>query len=115
MILNRDSFSRSSFLRVLLISLKMKRLKSEKVYKDFKLPKLNILGLRDLYSMRHKKIPVYTGNDQLLRSWKNAKSCETICPSNAIKVENDTISINASACIICGECVSFAPEGIFKV
>lgn len=114
MILNRNLYVKSSFLNSLFIRWRIFRLRNERVFKEFRINRANLSTLRDFYSPKFKIIPEFSGNLEALRCWKDAKSCERICPTSAIKVTEDSFEIDVKSCIACGDCMKIAPEGIFK-
>lgn len=93
----------------------MQKIAGEKVYKSFRLHRTEWPHKLYFYSPRLKRIPRFSGNSELLSSWKDSKSCETLCPTQAIKVIANAISIDDRGCIACGLCVEAAPPGIFEV
>ncbi len=92
----------------------MAKLKNEKLFKAFKLHKTQWPHKIYFYSPRLKRIPRFTGDAEKLSNWKESKSCETICPTGAIKVKASAITIDDRGCIACGLCVEYAPEGILE-
>ena len=115
MILNRNFYSKVSFLKGLWNSQQVKKLSGEKVFKAFKLHKTEFPSKLYFYSPRLKRIPKYTGNQELLSNWKEAKLCETMCPTQAIKVTANAFIIDDRGCIACGLCVELAPPGLLEV
>lgn len=115
MILNRKFYSQMSFLKAWWSTHQFKKLKGEKLFKIFKLHKTEWPARLYFYSPRLKRRPVFTGNSQLLATWKEAKSCETICPTGSIQVSPTAIIIDERGCIACGLCVELAPEGLLEV
>ena len=115
MILNRDFYSKISVLRAIWINRQAKNLTGEKVFKAFKLHKTEWPNKLYFYSPRLKRIPRFTGNSALLASWKESKLCETMCPTQAIKVTASAFIIDDRGCIACGLCVELAPPGILEM
>ena len=115
MILNRNYYVRVSFLRSWWNVRQMKKLMGEKIYKTFKLHKTEWPDKLYFYSPRLKRKPRFTGNKELLSSWKDAKICETLCPTRAIKVTAEAIHIDDRGCITCGLCVEIAPPGLLEM
>lgn len=115
MILNRSFYSKISFFRAFWNSRQIQKLAGEKVYKAFKLHKTEWPDKIYFYSPRLKRVPKFTGNTELLSSWKEAKLCETICPTQAIKVEAQAFIIDDRGCVACGLCVELAPPGILEI
>lgn len=115
MILNRSFYNRISLWRSLWNRYKLKRLIGEKVFKSFKLHKTEWPDKFYFYSPRFKRVPRFTGNVDLLRSWKDSKSCETICPTQAIRVTSDSFIIDDRGCIACGLCVEVSPPGLLEI
>ena len=115
MILNRSFYTKVTFFKAWWASRQMRKLLGEKVYKTFKLHRTEWPQKLYFYSPRLKRIPKFTGNTALLTSWKESKSCETLCPTQAIKVTASAIIIDDRGCIACGLCVEVAPPGIFEL
>lgn len=115
MILNREFYGKISFLRGWWNRRQMSRLKDEKLFKTFKLHKTEWPNKLYFYSPRLKRVPVFIGDQQKLSNWKESKSCETICPTQAIKVTASAIIIDERGCISCGLCVEFAPPGLLEM
>lgn len=115
MILNRKFYSKISFLRSLWNNRQIKKIAGEKVYKAFKLHKTEWPNKLYFYSPRLKRIPKFTGNREALTMWKESKICETICPTQAIKVTAEAFMIDDRGCIACGLCVELAPPGVLEV
>jgi len=112
MILDRRFYTNTSFLKAWWSQRQLKRFEGEKVFKLFKLFKVSYPDQPYFYSNRLKIRPVFSGNKNLLSNWKEAKLCETICPTQAIKINKEGIKIDPLGCIACGECFSIAPEGL---
>ncbi len=115
MILNRSFYSKFSVTKALWTYWQMRKFSGDKVYKVFKLYRTEWPQKLYFYSPRIKRIPRFTGNLELLSSWKDSKSCEKVCPTQAIKVTSNSISIDDRGCISCGLCVEIAPLGIFEL
>lgn len=43
------------------------------------------------------------------------KTCEKVCPVNAIKIQDEKVEIDNETCMLCGWCASTCPEGAIKV
>ena len=43
------------------------------------------------------------------------KTCEKVCPTNSIKIQDEKIEIDNESCILCSWCSSTCPEGAIKV
>jgi Fe-S-cluster-containing hydrogenase component 2 len=115
MILNRNLYSKISYIRAFWNSRQRKKLAGERVFKAFKLHKTQWPNKLYFYSPRLKRIPRFTGNIELLSKWKDSKLCETICPTQAIKVTAEAFLIDDRGCIACGICVELAPPGILEM
>lgn len=115
MILNRKFYSKISPIRTWWNSRQLQKLSKEKVFKAFKLHKTEWPNKLYFYSPRLKRIPKFTGNKELLSSWKESKLCETLCPTQAIRVTADAFIIDDRGCIACGLCVEMAPEGLLEM
>lgn len=115
MILNRNFYSKISVLRAMWNNRQAKKLTGEKVFKAFKLHKTEWPNKLYFYSPRLKRIPRFTGNSALLANWKESKLCETMCPTQAIKVTASAFIIDDRGCIACGLCVELAPPGILEM
>lgn len=115
MILDRSFYTKISYLRALWFTRQVKKLSGEKVFKSFKLHKTEWPGKLYFYSPRLKRIPRFTGNIELLSSWKESKLCETLCPTQAIKVTAKAFIIDDRGCIACGLCVELAPPGVLEM
>lgn len=115
MILNRNFYSKISVLRAVWNNRQAKKLTGEKVFKAFKLHKTEWPNKLYFYSPRLKRIPRFTGNSALLANWKESKLCETMCPTQAIKVTASAFIIDDRGCIACGLCVELAPPGILEM
>ena len=115
MILNRNFYSKISLLKSIWNLRQAKKLSGEKVFKAFKLHKTEWPNKLYFYSPRLKRIPKFTGNVELLSNWKEAKVCETMCPTQAIKVTANAFIIDDRGCIACGLCVELAPPGLLEI
>jgi len=115
MILNRDFYSKVSFIKAWWYRRLVLNLQGEKLYKAFKLHKTEWPNRLYFYSPRLKRIPRFIGNKELLSNWKDSKICETICPTNAIELTATAIKIDDRGCIGCGLCVEIAPEGLLEM
>jgi len=112
MILDRRFYTHASFFKAWWTQRQLNRFEGEKVFKLFKLFKVIYPDQPYFYSKRLKTRPIFSGNKILLSNWKEAKLCETICPTQAIKVNQEAILIDPLSCIGCGDCISIAPEGL---
>ena len=115
MILNRRFYTKVSFLRTLWSFYNVRKLTGEKAFKAFKLHKTDWPTRLYFYSPRLKRIPRFTGNVELLSLWKESKLCETLCPTQAIKVTPKAFIIDGRGCIACGLCVELAPPGVLEI
>jgi Fe-S-cluster-containing hydrogenase component 2 len=115
MILNRNFYTKVSRLSSLWARWQMRAFSSEKVFKIFKLHRTEWPQKLYFYSPRLKRIPRFTGNTQALHNWKDAKTCETLCPTQAIKVTANAFIIDSRGCIACGLCVEVAPPGVLEM
>jgi Fe-S-cluster-containing hydrogenase component 2 len=115
MILNRSFYTKVSFFRAWWNNRQAKNISEDKVFKAFKLHKTEWPNKLYFYSPRLKRIPRFTGNTELLSNWKESKICETLCPTQAIKVTANAFIIDDRGCIACGLCVELAPSGILEV
>jgi Fe-S-cluster-containing hydrogenase component 2 len=115
MILSRNFYSKISLLRTLWNARQLRKLQGEKVFRAFKLHRTEFPERIYFYSPRLKRIPRFTGNVDLLTRWKESKNCETLCPTQAIKVTANAFIIDDRGCIACGLCVDAAPPGILDV
>lgn len=115
MILNRDLYSKISFLKALWNNRQAKKLTGVKVFNAFKLHKTEWPNKLYFYSPRLKRIPRFTGNSDLLANWKESKICERMCPTQAIKVTASAFIIDDRGCIACGLCVELAPPGVLEM
>ena len=115
MILNRNFYGKISFWKAWLLKRQVRKLSGEKLFKAFKLHKTEWPNKLYFYSPRLKKKPRFIGTQEELSNWKEAKLCETLCPTHAIEVTAKAIIIDDRGCIGCGLCVEFAPPGILEV
>lgn len=115
MILNREFYSKISYIRAFWNLRQIKKLSGEKVFKAFKLHKTEWPNKLYFYSPRLKRIPKFTGNVEALSQWKDSKLCEMICPTQAIKVTAEAFIIDDRGCIACGLCVEVAPPGVLEM
>jgi Fe-S-cluster-containing hydrogenase component 2 len=115
MILNRNLYSKVSTPRIWWNLRQLKKLMGEKVFRAFHLHKTEWPNKLYFYSPRLKRIPRFTGNKELLAHWKDSKICETICPTQAIKVTASAIIIEDRGCIACGLCLEVAPPGLLEM
>lgn len=114
MILNRNYYVKASKLKSRWISQKLQKIAGEKVLKIFRLHKTVWPDKLYFYSPRLKRVPKFTGDLDLLLRWQEAKLCENICPTQAIKVTPKAFIIDEQGCISCGLCVELAPPGILE-
>jgi ferredoxin len=115
MILNRNYYVKFSYISSWWNSRQMKKLTGEKIFKSFKLHKTEWPDKLYFYSPRLKRKPRFVGTSEQLSDWKEAKLCETLCPTHAIKVTADAFYIDDRGCITCGLCVEFAPPGLIEM
>jgi NAD-dependent dihydropyrimidine dehydrogenase PreA subunit len=115
MILNRKYYTKTTFFRAWWNLRQVQKLSGEKVFKLFKLHKTEWPNKLYFYSPRLKRTPRFTGNTEELSKWKDSKLCETLCPTNAIRVTQDAFFIDERGCIACGLCVELAPPGVLDV
>lgn len=115
MILNRTLYHRISSLQSYWFARAVKKLLGEKSFKAFNLHKTEWPNKLYFYSPRLKRVPQFTGNKELLASWQSAKLCETLCPTNAIKVTAEAIIIDDRGCVTCGLCIELAPAGLLEM
>lgn len=114
MILNRNFYGPLSFFKSQWNLWQMRKLRGEKLFKAFKLHKTAWPDRLYFYSPRLKRKPVFIGTKEILSGWQESKLCETICPTQAIKVTADALIIDDRGCIGCGLCVDFAPPGLLE-
>jgi formate hydrogenlyase subunit 6/NADH:ubiquinone oxidoreductase subunit I len=115
MILNRKYYSRPSFIKNLWNNFQMRKLTGQKIFRSFRLHQTIFPDRIYFYSPRLKGKPRFSGNVTLLKSWPEARFCEGLCPTNAIKVTENDFIIDPAGCIACGLCVEAAPEGLLVV
>jgi ferredoxin len=115
MILNRKYYNNISYLKAWWYSWQLKKIAGEKLFKAFKLHKTEWPNKLYFYSPRLKRRPVFTAGDAKLSNWKELKLCETICPTQAIRVTASAFTIDDRGCIGCGLCVEVAPPGMLKM
>lgn len=115
MILNRNFYSNISWWRGWWFRRQIHKLAGEKLFKAFKLHKTQWPDKLYFYSPRLKRKPMFIGSREQLSQWKESKICETICPTQAIKVTAEAITIDDRGCIGCGLCVDFAPAGLLEM
>ena len=115
MILNRSLYHKFSSLQSYWFSRTVKKLFGEKSFKAFNLHKTDWPNRLYFYSPRLKTVPRFTGNKALLASWQTAKLCETLCPTNAIKVTAEAIIIDDRGCVTCGLCIELSPPGLLEM
>jgi Fe-S-cluster-containing hydrogenase component 2 len=115
MILSRSFYTKVSYLRAIWNLRQIKKLIGEKSFKAFKLHKTEWPNKLYFYSPRLKRIPQFTGDQKALSQWKESKLCETICPTQAIKVSANAFIIDGRGCIACGLCVELAPPGVLEM
>ena len=114
MILKRQYFAKISFVKKWWTVFSLRKMSGEKIFKVFSLHKTEWPDKLYFYSPRLRKVPRFTGNTELLSSWKSAKLCETLCPTNAIEVKAQAIVIDERGCISCGLCVELSPPGLLE-
>ncbi len=115
MILNRKFYTKVSYLKALWYLRQLRKFDGEKVFKAFRLHKTEWPNKLYFYSPRLKRIPQFTGNVEALSLWKDAHRCETMCPTQAIKVTAGAFTIDGRGCIACGLCLELAPPGVLAV
>lgn len=115
MILNRSYYLPPRWIKSFWTKRFLRRYLGDKKFKFFGLHKTIWPDRIYFYSPRLKRIPRFTGNKELLRNWKESKNCETMCPTQAIKVTADAFIIDDRGCIACGLCVELAPKGLLEV
>ncbi len=114
MILKRQYFAKIPLMKKWWTAYSLRKIAGEKLFKNFFLHKTEWPDRLYFYSPRLRRIPQFTGNTGLLSAWKNAKLCETLCPTNAIEVKPQTIIIDNRGCISCGLCVELSPPGLLE-
>jgi ferredoxin len=115
MILNRNFYTKISPMKAWWYRRQLKKLEGERLFKAFKLHKTVWPNKLYFYSPRLKRVPQFSGDKLRLSNWKDSKLCETVCPTQAIKVTASAIIVDDRGCIACGLCVEFAPDGLLKV
>jgi len=115
MILDRSFYNKVSPLKAWWSRRQLKKLQSDKLFKAFKLHKVEWPDRLYYYSPRLKRVPKFVGTKEELSKWKDSKMCETICPTHAIEVTASAIIIDDRGCITCGLCVEFAPAGLLEI
>jgi ferredoxin len=115
MILDRSFYTKISTFKSWWYQRQMRRFSKEKVFKAFKLVKISLPNNIYFYSPRLKRVPKFSGDIEKLSRWQESKSCETICPTQAIKVMPGGIFIEPRGCISCGACIDFAPDGLLEM
>lgn len=108
MILSKELYIRSSFLKRIWIKRQIKKLsRHDKI--------MSPGSWKNYRSLRGHKVPVFSGSKKDLAEFSDAKKLEEICPTNAIKVTTSEIVISEKNCIGCQECVKASPIGIFTL
>jgi ferredoxin len=115
MILNKNLYRNVSLFKSWWIRQQIRKIKGEKLFKTFKLHKTEWPDRLYFYSPRLKKRARFIATPEQLSLWQDSKLCETLCPTQAIKVTADAIIIDDRGCIGCGLCVEFAPPGILEM
>lgn len=115
MILTKKYYEPVSLWKRWMMSFQKRKFGPEKNFKVFKLHKTEWPNKLYFYSPRLKRQPIFIGTPELLSKWQDSKSCETICPTQAIKVTATAIIIDDRGCISCGLCVEYAPEGLLAI
>lgn len=115
MILNRNYYNKASIFKNMWNKFQMKSLIGPKLFKTFRLHQTRLPDQIYFYSPRLKSKPRFSGDVELLRSFKAAKLCEALCPTNAIKVTDNDFIIDQMGCIACGLCVEATPPGLLVV
>jgi hypothetical protein len=85
MILNRNFYNKLAFFKSALYRYQGRKLlkdttETRKLFKLFKLNRLEWPGKLYDYSPRLKRVPVFTGDKKLLKQWPEATSLEAVCP-----------------------------------
>jgi ferredoxin len=114
MILSKEFYGKISLGKRFWIKRQLAKLAGEKIFKAFKLHKVELPEKPYFYSPRLKGVPKFVGSKEQLSNWKEANLCETICPTKAIKVTAKAIIIDERGCISCQLCVEFAPDGLLE-
>ncbi len=115
MILSKNLYRQVGSLRHWWNRRQLKKLTGERVFKAFKLHKTEWPNKLYFYSPRLKRVPKFVGTKDQLSNWKESKLCETICPTQAIKVTASAFTIDGRGCITCGLCVELAPPGLLEM
>jgi hypothetical protein len=115
MILNRIYYNKISTLKSWWFRQQMEKLKSERLFKAFRLLKTEWPEKVYFYSPRLKKVPRFIGSPEKLAAWSGAQNFPAVCPTNAISVTKKEIVIDERGCIACGLCVEMAPEGMLEM
>lgn len=115
MILNRKYYNKISTFKSWWFRQQMEKLKSEKLFKAFKLLKTEWPEKVYFYSPRLKKVPRFIGSPEKLAAWSGVKDFPAVCPTNAISVTKEALVIDERGCIACGLCVELAPEGMLEM
>jgi Fe-S-cluster-containing hydrogenase component 2 len=115
MILQRKFYTKLSYFKALWWKRQSQSFSGEKSLKAFKLHKTSWPQKLYFYSPRLKRVPRFTGNTEALSNWQESKMCETLCPTQAIKVTANAFIIDDRGCVACGLCVELAPPGVLEV
>ena len=115
MILNRNFYSNISSLKAWWFKRKLKKLTGKNLFKSLKLHKTEWPNKLYFYSPRLKRKPLFIGDAEKISQWKESNLCETICPTQAIKVTVNAIIIDDRGCIGCGLCFEIAPVGLLEI
>ena len=115
MILDRKYYKDLSFFSRWWSNYQMKKLNGDKIFRLLELHKSLAPDKLYFYSPRLKRRPRYTGDIALLRSWQDARLCERMCPTQAIRITEDNFLIDDRGCIACGLCVELAPPGLLEI
>ena len=115
MILDRVFYSKISTFKSFWNLRQLRKISGDKVFRAFRLHKTEWPNKLYFYSPRLKRIPRFTGDVAALTNWKESSICETICPTQAIKVTASAFIIDDRGCIGCGLCVEFAPSGLLEI
>ncbi len=115
MILNRVFYSKISIFKSFWNLRQLRKISGDKVFRAFRLHKTEWPNKLYFYSPRLKRIPRFTGDVAALTNWKESSICETICPTQAIKVTASAFIIDDRGCIACGLCVELAPPGVLEM
>jgi NAD-dependent dihydropyrimidine dehydrogenase PreA subunit len=114
MILNRTYYSKISLFKAWWFRRQVAKFTGERVYKTFKLFKSDWPNKLYFYSPRLKGKPRFIGTPEELTKWQERHLCETICPTNAIKLTAKSIEIDERGCISCGLCIEVSPPGLLE-